>query len=265
MSRIRIGNQTSKTAASPTMPFEYALKKGFDAFEWFPDKDASGQGWEEKDLLPGTRERIRGLGLARDISFSVHAPIRADVFNPDPVAAFRESLKLFEDIGASHFIVHFPDNYDARDILDALTPLIYSLREKKGYLSIENTPSTSPGGINRFFSLLKGAKISDGHVGLCLDLGHANIHDTTRNDYLGYIHGIEESVPVIHVHAHENYGDADSHLPLFSGPSALDDKGIRLFIQWLKQRDFRGVIIMEQWPYPPELLGRARDRLMGMF
>ena len=64
---IRIGNQTSKTASPITLPFEYALEKGYDAFEWFPDKDASGVGWEEKDLSMETRAWIRRSGLKRNI------------------------------------------------------------------------------------------------------------------------------------------------------------------------------------------------------
>jgi sugar phosphate isomerase/epimerase len=261
MSRIRIGNQTSKTAAPLILPFEYALEKGFDAFEWFPDKDASGTGWEEKDLDVETRKWIRGCGLERDIRFSVHGSPGADPFRPDPIATFEAGLKLFEDIGASLFNIHFPPEQDMGDFLEAISPLILSIQAKSGQLAIENVPSTSPEDVNLFFALLKNLKIPGRHVGLCLDLGHANLHNATRNDYLRYLREIQESVPVIHVHIHENYGDEDSHLPVFSGPSGYDESGLRAFAQWLKRRNFGGTVILEQWPDPPDLLVRAREKL----
>ena len=261
MTRIRIGNQTSKTAFPITLPFEYAMEKGFDAFEWFPDKDPSGTGWKEKDLTPEIRERIRGLGLKHDILFSVHAPLDDDPLQFSGISAYEAGLELLRDIKASLFIIHFPEEGGLRDFQKAIMPLIRYLDETNGVLSIENTPSTSPENINLFFTLLQEENIPYRHVGLCLDLGHANLHHETRNDYLRYLAGIHDSIPVNHVHAHENYGDSDSHLTLFSGPAARDEKGILAFIHWLKKHRFEGAVILEQWPQPPELLDRAREKL----
>ena len=42
---IRIGNQTAFSALTPLEPFEYAVQNGFTAFEWFPDKKETGEGW----------------------------------------------------------------------------------------------------------------------------------------------------------------------------------------------------------------------------
>ena len=68
-------------------------------------------------------------------------------------------------------------------------------------------------------------------------------------------------VPIIHIHLHENYGDADSHLTVFTGPSAQDPSGVVGVIERLKKRHFSGSIILEQWPDPPSLLKNARDSL----
>lgn len=57
-----------------------------------------------------------------------------------------------------------------------------------------------------------------------------------------------------------SYGDADSHLPIFSGPAARDESGVRAFARWLKGRRFRGAVILEQWPEPPDMLERAREK-----
>jgi sugar phosphate isomerase/epimerase len=264
MTPIRIGNQTSKTAVPLTLPFEYALENHFDAFEWFPDKDDSGIGWEERDLDAKTRAWIRAVGRKEDIQFSVHGPLWVDLFHPDPLSGFEASLKLFEDIDASLFNIHFPQDHDLRTYLEAITPLILHMGKKERRLAIENVPSTSPEDVNLFFSLFTDAKIPVRHTGLCLDLGHANLHEGTRNDYLRYLREIHEDVPLIHVHVHENYGDEDTHLPLFSGPAAHDETGVRGFAEWLKRRRFEGAVILEQWPDPPRLLVQARERLKEM-
>jgi hypothetical protein len=64
---------------------------------------------------------------------------------------------------------------------------------------------------------------------------------------------------------HENYGDSDSHLPLFTGPAGKNVSGISDFISRMNGRGFSGSIILEQWPEPPTLLNEARDRLYTMW
>ncbi|NOY39670.1 MAG: hypothetical protein GXO95_05455, partial [Nitrospirae bacterium] len=83
--------------------------------------------------------------------------------------------------------------------------------------------------------------------------------------YLGFVEQLDPLVPVIHIHMHENYGDLDSHLTIFTGPSREDPSGIQEFVDLMKKRGFSGSIILEQWPQPRSLLNQARDRLYQMF
>jgi sugar phosphate isomerase/epimerase len=99
---------------------------------------------------------------------------------------------------------------------------------------------------------------------MCLDVGHANLHATTRNDYIGYVDRLRPEVPIIHVHLHENDGDRDSHLVIFTGAAAHDPSGVAALLDRLERRSFAGNVILEQWPQPPELLAQARDRLLEM-
>src|ERR1035438_3791450 len=96
---------------------------------------------------------------------------------------------------------------------------------------------------------------------MCLDVGHANLCGVTRNDYLRYLDELREQVPIIHVHLHENWGDRDSHLTLFTGPARGDSRGVEGLLSRLEKRHFSGSMILEQWPAPPSLLNMARDRL----
>jgi hypothetical protein len=71
-------------------------------------------------------------------------------------------------------------------------------------------------------------------------------------------------VPIIHLHLHENHGDRDSHLTLFTGPAGRDPAGLSALLERLARRGFSGSGILEQWPQPPELLVQARDRLLEL-
>jgi sugar phosphate isomerase/epimerase len=99
---------------------------------------------------------------------------------------------------------------------------------------------------------------------MCLDVGHANLCDVTRNDYLGYLDRLASGTPVSHVHLHENWGDQDAHLTIFTGPSAHDVAGVEGLISRLVRRGFAGCMILEQWPRPPLLLDTARGRLLEL-
>jgi phosphoglucan,water dikinase len=261
--RIRIGNQTAFSARPLTAPFEYAVENRFGAFEWFPDKKDSGAGWSETDISREMREYVRNTSLDRDIRLSVHAPWPSNPLKAE--GHFVSAVGFAQDIGAKLFNVHLDASSGTDAYVEAITPLLDSLSDAGILLSVENTPETTPEDFNRLFGLLRKYGFDDPvSVGMCLDLGHANLCRQTRNDYLRYVDLISRDVPIVHVHLHENFGDSDSHLPLFAGPSAQDDTGIRDFIERLQKRKFAGSIILEQWPEPPSRLNEARRRLLEM-
>lgn len=263
--RIRIGNQTAFSASRIMQPFEYAVSRGFDAFEWFPDKRESGAGWTESDLSREDCLFIRDMAYENDIRLSVHAPWQANPLKPKALSFLFGSVDLAEDIGASLLNIHLYTEAGTTAYAEAILPLLERLAGTDIRLAVENTPLTGPEDFNTLFGQLFERASSHGvEVGMCLDLGHANLCNATRNDYLRYIDLLDPQVPIIHVHLHENYGDSDSHLPLFTGPSAKDDSGIKGFVDRMKKRNFSGCFIFEQWPEPPELLDRARNRLLAM-
>lgn len=256
--QIRIGNQTSRHAPA-RLPYEFALRHGFDAFEWFSDTGPFG--WCEEDMGPADRARLRQDSQSRGMAFSVHAPQAADPVSSAGSAAIRRSIQFAGDVGAEVVNLHlFPDE-PARPFAESLTPLLEAARAVGARLSLENSPQTSPDYVNAVFGVLSGMPEAFEQVGMCLDSGHANLFAGTRNDFLRFVDLLGDHVPIIHWHAHENWGDRDSHLPLFHGPSARDDRGLRGLIRRLLERGFAGSIILEQWPQPPDLLVHASDRL----
>ncbi len=257
---IRIGNQTAFSARRPLDPFRFALRSGFDAFEWFEDrKDTRGFHFDKLD--DGQRRRLRRLSRRRNIEYTVHAPTGVDPTSPTCVGDLYRTLRFAEAIAASHVVVHYPDG----SAPEAVAPVLRSLASATPgmRLAVENTPATTPATLTALFADLPKDEGSPS-VGLCLDIGHANLCAATPNDYLGYFDAVASTVPLFEVHAHENFGDADTHLPLFTGPSRADAAGIAGLLHRLVARGFTGPIIMEQWPEPPSLLRTARDRLTAM-
>jgi len=262
--RIRIGNQTNCNVMPVSASHDFALAQGFDAFEWFSDKGRAG--WCEDDCGPVARRRLRQTSREHDLLFSVHVPWAANPLEPSGAEAIRRSLDFAGDVGAGVVNIHLFMERGAEAFVAAVHPLLVYAHNVGVRLSVENTPSHSPDDFNAVFGLLAGIPEAAGRVGMCLDMGHANLFPGTHHDYLAYVDRLGPQVPVIHWHAHENWGDRDSHLTLFTGPSAqYGDAGVRGLVERLLKRGFAGSVVLEQWPDPPDLLVQARDRLRRIF
>ncbi len=258
---IRIGNQTS-FSAEPIQPFEYAIENGFSAFEWFPDKQPAGQGWEIDDLSAGMRSDIKKRALEHDVRMSIHSPWTANPLTTEGQAAILECFKLARDIDAKLVNFHLLTDKSLEAYSEAIEPLIKFSAELGVKISLENTPITTPDDFNNLFRLLGNLTgVNSEQVGMCFDVGHANLCGLTKNDYIGFLDRLDLNIPINHIHLHENHGDYDAHLTVFTGPAKNSDTGLRMLIERLKKRGFTGSMILEQWPQPPLLLNQARDRL----
>jgi sugar phosphate isomerase/epimerase len=252
-----IGNQTA-FFAPPLIPFNFAVDQGFDAFEFFPDGGPKAQGWSAADIGPNTRTFVRATAFEHDMRLSVHTTLSADLRSPAGREALFHDLTLAHEIGAHVLNTHF-ELRDPEQVARDLQGMAGVLDEAGLVLALENTVEASPEDFNNLF-----ARLPRGPFAMCLDIGHANLHRSTRNDYLGYMDRLSQRIPIAHIHAHENRGDVDSHLPLFTGPAQQDSSGLQGLVTRLHQRDFSGSVIMEQWPAPPSLLVVARQRLRAL-
>lgn len=254
---LRIGIQSSFIAQPLTAPFDFAVRHGFDAFEWYPDRLSDGSGWTASDLTQTERITLRNRARDAGIRFSVHAPMVVDLFRPETNGELEDSLHLAVDLGADLLNLHFTQFDRIDDFARSLVPLLDRCTAAGIRLALENMPAVAPEDINRLFALLPRTGI-----GLCLDVGHANLFPDTRNDYLAYLDRLDPAVPIIHLHLHENDGRTDSHLLVFHGAAGQDPAGIVGLFDRLAKRKFTGRVILQQWPTPPEQLLEARDRLL---
>ena len=261
--RIRIGNQTSFSAVTILQPFEYAVFHGFDAFEWFPDKKISGEGWSEEDMTKDDRALIKETAAANDIALSVHISSRINRFRQESTEILKDNVLFARDIGARLLNVHYYPEEGISAYCESIKPLMEILADSSIRLSVENTIAVTPEDFNGLFKYLRDAKFPyRASIGACLDIGHANLCGPTRNDYLRYVDSLDPAVPIFHIHMHENYGDNDSHLTVFTGPARDDPSGIKGLMDRVSKRGFSGSIILEQWPQPPDILVEARNRLL---
>lgn len=261
---MRIGNQTSFASGSVLAPFEFAVANHFDAFEFFPDRGFSGAGgWHENDLDGATRRWIRQTAAAQNIELTVHAPLE---FNPLAHAGdgrIHSAVEFAAEIGATLINLHLDAGQGSEQFVRALGPTLRLTAEAGLKLAVENTVWTGPQDFNECFAVLRGrGQFPCTHAGMCFDLGHANLFGATQNDYWKYFDALAADVPVIHLHLHENFGDRDSHLTLFTGPARENPAGIAGLLERLQRRNFSGCAILEQWPQPPSLLVQARDGLV---
>lgn len=261
---VKVGNQTAFSAAWPGEPFDFAIENHFDAFEWFNDK-RYGWGWSQDDLDLDDRLALRETGQQRRMTFSVHARCQANVVEPVDRDEILRSVEFARDVGAVLVNIYYHGAQGVVGFAEALRPVLERAADFGLQISVENTVFTGPNSFNRLFEILQGTPdIPKGVAGMCFDMGHANLCAATRNHYVEFLEQLEEHVPIIHLHAHENWGDGDSHLPLFTGPVGEDDTGLRHMLHLLKERNYDGSLILEQWPSPPELLVTARRRLLDL-
>ena len=179
--RVRIGNQTAYKAIPPELPFEYAVAGGFDAFEWFPDRRPTGQGWDAADLAPEQRAAIRERAGGHGIALSVHAKLPADPLDSGSKGHLEDGVRLAEDVGATLLNIHYSRADSVARYAEAVEPWVARCAAAGLLLAIENTPADGPDEFNELFERMPVG------AGMCLDIGHANLHPATRNDYLGYI------------------------------------------------------------------------------
>ena len=260
---IRIGNQTSFAAASMFDPFEFALANGFTAFEFFPNYGFSGcAGWDERYLSDETRRYIRQTASAKGIELTVHAPLEINPLCDAEDGRLYSTVEFAAEIGATLLNLHLDLSQGPERFVEALRGVLRVTAEARLQIALENTVFTGAEDFNRFFAALhQGIDFPFAHAGMCFDLGHANLCEATRNDYLRFLDGLSEQIPIIHLHLHENYGDRDNHLTLFTGPSRDNTAGLEGLFERLARRGFAGCAILEQWPWPPSLLVDARNRL----
>ena len=232
-----------------------------DPPEWmYRLEDAGFQGWEIVDeglqKVEGEfKKRVRAVHETTDLVLSLHAPLSdiniASVNErmwAESIRQIKESIEntyeFIDDICVVHpgffspLSVQMPDTAVQKAVA-GLTTLCEFAADRGLRIAVENLTSANmlmgryP---DELIQLVRGVNMDN--LGVCIDVAHAN---TTKklDEFLG-ITAKADDVEIIHMHASDNFGADDLHLPL--GEGNLDWKKV---LDGINNNGYAGIIVLE--------------------
>ncbi|MHC1610616.1 MAG: sugar phosphate isomerase/epimerase family protein [Candidatus Methanospirareceae archaeon] len=232
-----------------------------DPMEWmYRLEDAGFQGWEIIDegmqRVEGEfKKRVREVHETTNLLLSLHAPLSdiniASVNErmwEESIRQIKESIdntyEFIDDICVVHPGVFSPLSLQMPDMavqraIAGLTTLCEFAADRGLRIAVENLTSANmlmgryP---DELIQLVRGVNMEN--LGVCVDVAHAN---TTKklDEFLG-ITAKAGDVEIIHIHASDNFGAEDLHLPL--GEGNLDWKKV---LNRINNIGYEGIIVLE--------------------
>jgi len=229
--------------------------------EWIYRLEGAGfQGWEiigegQQKVEGEFRERVKEIYETTNLVLSLHAPLSdiniASVNEgiwEESIRQIKESIEntyeFVENICVVHpgilspLSIHMPEKAIQKAIA-GLTALCEFAAERGLRIAVENLPSINMM-LGRYpdelIQIVRGVNMDI--LGICLDVAHAN---TTRTlDEFLNICDKAEDIDIIHLHASDNFGADDLHLPL--GKGNLDWKKV---LNGINDYGYEGLMVME--------------------
>ncbi len=225
--------------------------------DWiFELEEAGFSGWEIIDegeqKVSNMTDEIEEILHSTDLVLSIHAPLSDlniaslnDGIWEESVRQIEESIKRAYEFVEKICVVH-PGSLSPLSIKNpekaferavaGLKRICWCADEHGLLIAVENMTNIVPLICRQPEELLHIInEVNEDNIGICFDVGHAN---TTKNmdDFL-----VDDVMKrVIHVHASDNHGDDDRHLPLGSGN--IDWKKV---FRKLQDNRYGGRIVLE--------------------
>ena len=236
-----------------------------DPVEWmYKLEDAGFQGWEivgeGRQKVEGEfKERVKEIHETTDLVLSLHSPLSdiniASVNEPMWIESIKQikeciedAYEFIEDICVVHpgffspLSMQMPERAVDKAVA-GLSELCDYAAERGLRIALENLTSANmlmgryP---EELIQIVQG--VNADNLGICLDIAHANT-TKTLDEFLNT--GVKaDGVEIIHLHASDNFGAEDLHLPI--GQGSLDCKKM---LKGINDYGYNGLMVMELYTF----------------
>ncbi|MEE8168388.1 MAG: sugar phosphate isomerase/epimerase family protein [Candidatus Hydrothermarchaeales archaeon] len=212
------------------------------------------------ELLTERKKKILDLLSSYDMALLTHLPWFFEIGHPyEGVrrAYLKETLKVVDiavELEAEKLGLHI--NVPKGRFPDKLDYNLNALREIEGYASDKGLPVCVENLDLKVFDLDDFHRILDTGVGFLWDIGHANMGLLNEEDIFLFL---ELKDQLMHVHAHDNDGRDDLHLPI--GAGKIDWKKV---VKELK-RVYDGTVTLEIHSQDRDYLKISREKFLELW
>lgn len=218
----------------------------------------------EHDLDEKRVAELKDVRSAHGLEFAVHAPfagmniaLESDHLLKAMMKRLKESILNAADLESKMWIFHpglrsaisaFYPGKEWKRNLENCRLLLKFASEHGLKIGIENIMGSfvlkNVADFQKFYGEL------DEELGLVLDTGHANLY--------GEVEGFLKAFPdrIVHVHAHDNFGQTDQHLGIGYGNINWKNFG-----ELFKKTSFNGIVIVESIEHIEESVRKMKDLL----
>lgn len=230
-----------KIGASTLAGIEFDLEKSLEFIE--------SLGLDYAELVHQyPAERIdKDLLESYNLKYSIHAPFMdVNIASPqdqsrlNSIKQIESSIDLANEVDAEAVVVHpgtssfLASKYFKKEVYEFSNRSIKEIGDYANDLGIMATIENMPNFDTMIYQDIHALNelLEEYEMYMTLDIGHAN-HAGYSTDEI-----IFDSIK--HVHAHDNFGDDDAHLPLGEGNIKLND-----IINSLESKNYKGIYILE--------------------
>ena len=217
-----------------------AIDMSFESLSRYDDS------WESVLYSTARKAKSKGIDLpVCHLSFYMPDPNNATLMAKYTRELFR-GIDAARLMGIPRAVVHPISFYSSersygdwvRANMAFLSPVVEYARGKGVRLCVENMPSEKEAPDNHLYgscALNISALAEKLGIGVCWDVGHANISGYKQSEQMQILKG---KIEVLHIH--DNHGDKDAHLIPFNGSVDWEDVA-----NGIKDSDFSGILDVE--------------------
>lgn len=230
-----------KIGASTLAGIEFELEKTLDFIESLGIEYAElVHQYPTEFISPETLESY-------SLKYSIHAPFMdvniaslQEQTRLNSIAQIKNSIDLANEINAEAVVVHpgvtsfLPNKYFKKEVYEFANESIKKIGDYAKDLGVMVTIENMPNFESMIYQNIVDLNqlLVENDMYMTLDIGHAN--------HVGYAPDEMIFDSIKHVHAHDNFGDDDSHLPL--GEGSID---LKYIINTLESKNYDGIYILE--------------------